>query len=290
MTTLHTAPPAINLTIGKYQLIRELGSGSMGTVYLARDLFIDREVAVKLAHRQRLACPETGETYKRLFFNEAQSAGRLMHPNITAIFDAGIQEEYHYIVMEYVAGGQTLADFCTLSRLLPLPEVVSILYKCAVALDYAHHKGIVHRDVKPKNILVTPDRDVKLADFGIAFSPDEPSHADIEQAGSPLYMSPEQVRHERLTGQSDLFSLGVVLYRVLTGTHPFIGDKIARIHEMILNMDPPSLASLRSDVPEILERITRRALAKDRSRRYKSGRDMAGDLSLVYDFMQPLAA
>jgi serine/threonine protein kinase len=279
-----TPEPHVALaTVSKYRLIREIGRGSMGSVYLGRDHFIDRYVAIKMAHQERVGCAESGQVYKKLFFNEAQTAGMLMHPNITAIFDAGVENDIHYIVMEYVSGGQTLADYCNVQKLLPIPEVVRIFYKCALALDYAHKKGVIHRDIKPKNILVTTDRDVKITDFGIAVSPDEFNPAAVEHAGSPLYMSPEQIRHERLTGQSDLFSLGIVMYRALSGKHPFMAEGISEINQMILQSEPWPLRELRPEVPEVLERIVRRALAKNLSRRYRSGLDIGGDLSLVLD-------
>ncbi len=275
----HLAPA----TVSKYQLISEIGRGSMGSVYLGRDLFIDRHVAIKMAHQERVGCAETGQVYKKLFFNEAQTAGMLMHPNITAIFDAGVEKDVHFIVMEYVPGGQTLADYCNPQKLLPIPDVVRIFYKCALALDYAHRRGVIHRDIKPKNILMTAERDVKITDFGIAVSPDDLSPTAVEHAGSPLYMSPEQIRQERLTGQSDLFSLGIVMYRALSGRPPFIADDIPSINQLILQSEPRPLRDLRPEVPEILERVVRRALAKDLARRYKTGLDIAGDLSLVLD-------
>lgn len=284
MTPEHHAAPA---TIGKYQVIRELGRGSMGSVHLGRDLFIDRYVAIKMAHQERVGCLHTGQLYRKLFFNEAQTAGMLMHPNITAIFDAGVENEIYYIVMEYVPGEQTLADFCSVQKLLSIPESVRIFYKCALALDYAHKKGVIHRDIKPKNILLTTDRDVKITDFGIAVSPDELNPTAVEHAGSPLYMSPEQIRQERLTPQSDLFSLGIVMYRALSGRHPFMADDIPSINQMILQQQPLLLREFRPEVPEILERIVRRAFAKDLGRRYKTGLDIGGDLSLVLDLGLP---
>ncbi len=274
------------ITLSKYRLLREIGRGNMGSVYLGRDLFIDRFIAVKVAHQERLICPETSQVFQQLFFNEARTAGMLMHPNITAIFDAGIEGYTHYIVMEYVPGGQTLADFCNVHKLLSLDGLIRIFYRCALALDYAHKKGVVHRDIKPKNILLTPEHDVKISDFGIAVPAEGVDPATLDLAGSPLYMSPEQVKHEPLTGQSDLFSLGVVMYRALTGKHPFMADKIAAINLMTLNAEPAPLRQVRSDLPEVMERIVKRAMAKDPARRYKTGIDIAGDLTLVLDQVQ----
>ncbi len=274
-------------TVGKYRLLHEIGKGSMGRVYLGHDALIERDVAVKIALSERLACPRTGEHYERLFFREARTAGRLMHQDIAAVFDAGIDHGLPYIVLEYVAGGRTLADFCTPGKLLPIGEAIKVIHKCATALDYAHERGVVHRDIKPNNILLGPDQAVKISDFGIAVVPDLEDDDISGHAGSPLYMSPEQIRREPLTGQSDLFSLGSVMYRALTGKHPFAAARIATINDMVLHDEPPPMRDLRPEIPEILERIARKAMAKDRRRRYRSGLDLAADLSLVFDYLTP---
>ena len=273
-------------SLAKYQVIKAIGRGSMGTVYLGHDPFIDRPVAIKVADQERLNSDQEGELFKRLFFNEAQAAGMLKHPNITSIFDAGCDQGVYYIVMEYVHGGKTLEHYCALENLLPVNDVVTIIYKCAVALDYAHKKGVIHRDVKPRNILITEHHDVKISDFGIATVPGE-SHGLIGCAGSPLYMSPEQIRQSEITPQTDIFALGLVMYELLTGRQPFYGKNLEAIQHLILNTPHPPLNNFRSDIPEVLERILNRALAKDPRNRYKSAMDMAGDLSLVFDFIAP---
>ncbi len=273
-------------SLGKYQVLRKIGAGNMSVVYLAQDPFIDRLVAIKVANPERLNHAEDGATFKRYFFNEAQTAGMLRHPNITAIFDAGVEQDIYYIVMEYVQGGQTLEQFTSAQTLVPLEDVANILYQCAQALDYAHRRGVVHRDIKPRNILLTQNREVKITDFGVAVVQSEAADPPAENAGSPLYMSPEQIQHEPLTGQSDLFSLGIVAYELITGKHPFIGGNLAAIQHLILTKKPLAVAEFRAGVPEIFQRIIDKALAKAPYYRYKSGADFAGDIAIVFDFLR----
>lgn len=273
-------------SLGKYQIVRRIGAGNMATVYMGHDPFIDRPVAIKVARPETLADGENGEFYKQLFFNEAQTAGLLKHPNITAIYDAGVDRETYYIVMEYVHGGDTLERYTKLDDLLPVETVTSVLYQCAMALDYAHKKGVVHRDIKPRNILLTEDREAKITDFGVAMAHGGHAGNHAEHAGSPLYMSPEQVRRETAVSGSDLFSLGVVAYELLTGRHPFHGENMEAIEYRILNGKPARVGELRAELPEIYQRIIDKALAKKVDQRYRSGLDMAGDISLVYDFLK----
>ncbi len=273
-------------TLGKYRLLRKIGAGNMAAVYLGHDPFIDRPVAVKVARPDHLACSDSGEFYKQLFFNEAQTAGLLKHPHITAIYDASVDGLHYYIVMEYVHGGDTLDRHTSVNDLLPIGVVTAVLYQCAMALDYAHKRGVVHRDVKPRNILLTEDKEAKISDFGVAIAPGQPSAMAPEHAGSPLYMSPEQVRREQAMPQSDLFSLGVVAYELLTGKHPFHGENIDAIEHRILNTTPPPIRELRADVPGVYQRIIDKALAKKLRHRYKSGVDMAADIALVFDFLK----
>ncbi|MEQ8659790.1 MAG: serine/threonine-protein kinase, partial [Gammaproteobacteria bacterium] len=238
-----------------------------------------------VARPEHLEDSEHGPLYKQLFFNEAQTAGLLKHPNITAIYDAGVDRGYYYIVMEYVHGGGTLERHTKADTLLPIESVTSLLYQCAMALAYAHKRGVVHRDIKPRNILLTPDGEAKISDFGVAVTPEAARASTPEHAGSPLYMAPEQIRREPASAQSDLFSLGVVAYELLTGRHPFHGENLDAIEHRILNSTPPRLAGLNADIPEIYQRIMDKVLAKSRSRRYRSCQDMAGDITLVYDFL-----
>ncbi len=272
-------------TLAKYRLLREIGSSDMSTVYLGHDPFIDRPVAIKIANSSRPDARYEPEVYRQLFFNEAQAAGLLKHPNITAVYDAGVDGEHYYIVMEYVHGEQTLEHYCRPENLLPLEVAIGILYQCAMALDYAHRKGVVHRDIKPGNILLNQKMEVKLSDFGIAQIQGQPLDQSLSHIGSPLYMSPEQIDHGEITSRSDLFSLGVVAYEMLTGKHPFAGENLDAIRHNILSRRPVPLSELRSDIPELLDRIIERALAKEPERRYASGLDLGGDLSLVFDFL-----
>ena len=273
-------------SLGKYQALKKIGSGNMATVYMGHDPFIDRPVAIKVARPDYVSSAGNGEFYKQLFFNEAQTAGLLKHPNITSIYDAGVDRDNYYIVMEYVHGGHTLERYTDVDALLAIENVTSVLYQCAMALDYAHKKGVVHRDIKPRNILLTEEKEAKITDFGVAVAPSALAGVSPEHAGSPLYMSPEQVRREKAVPESDLFSLGVVAYELLTGKHAFLGENMDAIEHRILHSRPVALRELRAEIPDIYQRIIDKALTKSLDSRYKSGLDMAGDISLVYDFLK----
>ena len=279
-----------NTTLGKYDVIREVGRGSMGVVYLGHDPFTGRDVAIKVALPESLQDKRSGARYRKLFFNEAKVAGKLRHPNIVGVFDAGVEGDVCYIVMEMIFGGRTLFDHCQPDSLLPIEDVVRVIFKSARALDYAHRQGVIHRDVKPRNILLTEDSEVKLSDFSIALrtqgdATDTQVHGYI---GSPLYMSPEQVKDDTITNQTDIFSLGVVMYELLTGRHPFAADNLPAIAHRITEKIPASLLEMRPDAPQILSRILDRALCKPAGQRYKMGLDLAADLSLVYDHIKLL--
>jgi serine/threonine protein kinase len=279
-----------NTTLGKYDVVREIGRGSMGVVYLGHDPFTGRDVAIKVALPESLHDKRGGGRYRKLFFNEAKVAGKLRHPNIVGVYDAGVEEEICYIVMELISGGRTLYDHCQPDSLLPMEDVVRMIFKCARALDYAHRQGVIHRDIKPRNVLLTEDSEVKLSDFSIALrtqgdATDTQVHGYI---GSPLYMSPEQVKDETIGNQTDIFSLGVVMYELLTGRHPFAADNLPAIaHRITQKMHAP-LTEMRPDAPQILGRILDRALCKQARQRYKMGLDLAADLSLVYDHIKLL--
>ena len=234
--------------IGKYEVIEEIGRGNMGTVYSATDPFSDRKVALKVAHRDKLD-EMSAQRFRKLFFNEARAAGVLDHPNILRIFDADMDGDLCYLVMELMQDCDTLETACKPESLLSVREVVGIIYKLAKALDYAHRQGVIHRDIKPSNILLTAERDVKLADFSVALV----TRGDVAETqfqgfmGSPLYMSPEQIREEHVDSPSDIFSLGVVMYQLLTGQHPFRANSLGAVYEKITNEDPPALTEYRRD-------------------------------------------
>lgn len=274
--------------LGKYEVVSEIDRGSMGIVYLGHDPYIDRPVAIKVALAESLSDAESGERYRKMFFNEAHTAGKLTHPNIINIYDAGTDQDICYIIMEFVKGGRTLKDFCNPENLLPIEKVVEIVFKCAKALDYAHRQGVVHRDIKPSNILVTEEHDVKIGDFSIAHinKPDSTETQPVGMMGSPRYMSPEQLSEEFITGQSDIFSLGIVMYELLAGKHPFMADNFSRLVARILNEDPLPVRDVRKDVPEVLQTIVTRAMQKKVEDRYAMGLDLATDLSKAFDSLE----
>ena len=248
-------------------------------VYAANDPFSHRTVAIKLAHKHFVdASTEDGERFRKLFFNEAHAAGDLDHPNILDIFDADVDGDLCYLVMEYVHGAQTLEGFGKPESLLPLREVVGIIYKVAKALDYAHRQGVIHRDIKPSNILLTEERDVKIADFSIAMitRADNTATQFTGFLGSPLYMSPEQINEYALSGTSDIFALGVVMYKLLTGsTHSWLTIWAPSIRRLLRKIRIP-LNEFRKDLPEGMSYTLKRMLKKDPAKRYAMGLDLAG--------------
>lgn len=274
--------------LGKYTVVEEIDRGSMGVVYLGHDPYIDRAVALKVAFLDELNDPESGERYRKMFFNEAHTAGLLTHPNVINIYDAGVDEDNCYIVMEYIEGGNTLKQHCSSDNLLPTDKVVEIIFKCAKALDYAHRQGVVHRDIKPSNILITPDQDVKIGDFSIAhiYNADSTTTQMGGMMGSPRYMSPEQLREEHVTTQTDIYSLGVVMYELLTGRQAFPADNFSQLVNKILNEEPLSMSDHRSGLPEALNTIVATAMQKELSGRYQMGLDLAADLTKAFDNLE----
>lgn len=206
--------------LGKYELIKRIGEGASSTVFLGRDPFAQRDVAIKVATPEVLQDPEKGKLYTHLFLNEASLVGKLNHPHIVQIFDAVVTEKQCYIVMEYVAGG-TLEPHAQPGRLLPIDHVVELVFKCTRALDFAHRQGITHRDIKPANILLAGRSDIKISDFGTAITSTRSDRTQVAAIGSPAYMSPQQVHEDDLDHRTDIYSLGVVLFQLLTGELPF---------------------------------------------------------------------
>jgi len=272
--------------VGRYEIVGKLGQGSMGVVYLGKDPYIDRHVGIKLSRLTPDVSEETASEYRERFFTEAQSAGRLMHPNIVAIYDAGMYEDSCYITMEYI-DGPTLQKFCRKENLLPLPKVVELVFTVCKALDYAHKKGVIHRDIKPSNIMLNKADSVRITDFGIAqVGPEKRVSEGL--IGSPSYMSPEQVREEPLDEKSDIFSLGCVLYELLTGEKAFPGENYYAVIYKIANEDPVPIKELRPEVPDVLDKITMKALTRDPERRYQSCADFAYDLRVAFRGLKSL--
>lgn len=262
--------------IGKYQIRQELGAGAASTVYLAYDEFYNADLALKVYYPEGEGPTGAG---RGQFVSEAALAGKLVHPHIVTILDAAADEEASYVAMEYVPGGN-LHRYTTASRLLPIQDVIQIGFKCCGALDYAFREGVVHRDIKPANILVAGGTDVKVADFGAAFITGIET-TQRTRVGSPSYIAPEQILDQPLTHQSDMFSLGVVLYELLTGTRPFRGTNTMETLDQVLRLAPPPPSNLRPDLPEQLDPIVLRMIQKTPAERYADWVELALDLARV---------
>ena len=278
-----SATDQVPAKIGKYVIINKVGHGSTGSVYLSHDPYYRRDVAIKvydIDHETDDA--ERARVTRKMFFNEAHMVGMLQHPNILPIYDAGEEDGKYYVVTEYIQGARTLAGYCKPDNLLRIDDVVEIIYKCAKALHYAHGRGVIHRDIKPSNIMLTPENDVRIIDFGIAIVTD----SDISQirgiAGSPSYMSPEQVQAEELTNRSDIYSLGAVMYELLTGFRPFRASNLSKLLHQIVYATPQPIHRFRSEVTDQLESIVAIALQKEPGKRYANGLALAAELTRVY--------
>jgi len=269
----------IGTRLGRYEIDAEIGRGAMGLVYQAHDPKIDRVVAIKTISLSTQEIEEETE-FRERFFLEARAAGRLSHPGIVTIFDVGEEEETHepYIVMEFVAGQPLNRFLAGSNRRLPLGPALQITQEIAEALNYAHAQGVIHRDIKPANILVTLDGHVKIADFGIAKLNQGLMTMPGQVLGSPAYMAPEQLSGENADARSDLFSLGVILYSMLTGFRPFQGNSTATVSFKVVNRDPLPVTSFDSEFPAELDRLVSKAIAKDPEQRYQSGMEMAQDI------------
>jgi serine/threonine-protein kinase len=264
--------------LGRYEIEKELGKGAMGVVYLGKDPKIGRVVAIKtMALSQEFEADELQDVKER-FFREAETAGRLNHPNIVTMYDAGEEHDLAYIAMEFLKG-KDLVAYTKPDNLLPLDKVMNIIAQVADALDYAHKLNVVHRDIKPANIMYDPESDSpKVTDFGIARITDSSKTKTGMVLGTPSFMSPEQLAGRKIEGHSDLFSLGVSLYQMACGKLPFAGDSMAQLMFKIANEPHTDILSVRPDLPACLVAIINRSLAKQVEDRYANGAEMAGAL------------
>ncbi len=266
--------------LGKYDLIEEVGRGAYGVVYRGRDPFVQRDVAIKIALGAAAEKPDD------TFFAEARSAGKLNHPYIVSLYDAAKEEGQRYMVMEYVQG-ETLKRFCEPDGpRLKTDRVVDIMLKCSLALDYVHKSGVLHKDIKPANIMLTADGTPKLMDFGIAAETRAEAGERVTQVeGSPMFMSPEQVRGQPLSPASDLYSMGALMYILLTGQPMFIASSPRELFLMVKNAPVPSLKGTKG-IPDALAQIVDRLLSKDPATRYQTGRELGEDLASVAEHLR----
>ncbi len=266
--------------IGKYPVVRKLGEGATSEVYLCNDPFNRRDVAIKVAFPESFQDPERGRLYRKLFVTEASLAGKLQHPHICQIYDAVADDKLNYIVMEYVGGG-TLEKFCRPEMLLPVDRIVEIIFKCTRALEFAHKAGVTHRDMKPANILYMGGSDIKVTDFGAALIASGDT-TQVSAIGSPAYMSPEQVKEHPLDHQTDIYSMGVVMYHLLTGRLPFQAANNFSLIYQITNVEPEAPSSFRPEIPAALDDIVRHAMAKRLDTRYRTWESFSLDLAEAF--------
>ena len=278
----------LSLQVGKYDVQKLLGKGATGTVYLARDTFTGKEVALKTIEPEVFRDPEFGTVYRSQLLNEASLAGKLRHPHIVAILDAVVGDDSGHIAMELVTGGD-LSTHITPDKLLPIGDVLQIGFKCCGALEYAAREGIVHRDIKPANIMLGSGTDVKIADFGAAILK-KSQVVQTAQMGSPFYMSPEQIQGKDLTFHSDMYSLGVVLYELLTGRKPFVAEKLEALMDKIIKLPPLPPSEVRPQVPKEFDAVILRALQKAPAQRYGSWQEFALALSKLGQLVLPEGA
>ena len=260
----------------KYEIVKELGHGATSTVYHAIDPFDQKHVALKVFNLDVLHDASRAKAYRKLLLTEASLAGKLSHPHIVKIYDAVMEGEVNYMVMEYIEG-ETLERYAEVDHLMPLGRIAEIVYKCCKALEYAQTQGVTHRDIKPANILISGDSDIKISDFGSAVI-DSQQTTQVTGVGSPAYMSPEQIKEQPLTHQTDIYSLGVTMYRLLTGKLPFDAANSYSMIYQIMNIDPHPPSTYRPDIPPELDAIVLRAMCKDLEHRYQTWDEFARDL------------
>ena len=267
--------------IGKYEVRKKLGEGATSEVYLCHDPFANRDVAVKVVYEERLKdIGDTARLHRKFFVAEASLAGKLQHPHVVQIYDAVVAPKMSYIVMEYVPGG-TLEPFCERKKLLPIDKIVEIVFKCTRALGFANRMGITHRDIKPANILLSGATDIKISDFGAALVASS-DQTQVSGIGSPAYMSPQQIKDHPLNHQTDIYSLGVVMYQLLTGTLPFTATNNFSMMYQITNTGPPLPSSFRKDIPASVDRIVKKAMEKELERRYRTWEEFSLDLAEAF--------
>lgn len=265
--------------IGKFQLKRVLGKGASGTVYLALDTFSGKDVALKVLDPDVVKNPDFDRSNTVQFMNEASLAGKLTHPHIASILEASVSEDSGYIAIEFVPGGD-LSQYTIPGNLLSPEDAIQIAFKSCGALDYAFRQGIVHRDIKPANILVVSGTNIKVADFGAAYLCKAPQ-TQIAAIGSPLYLSPEQVRGEPLGLHSDMFALGVVLYQLFTGQRPYVASTLKELFAKILCEVPTAPSSHRPELSKDIDHLLLRMMAKTPEQRYPSWADLALDIAKI---------
>ncbi|MCP4075974.1 MAG: protein kinase [Gammaproteobacteria bacterium] len=267
--------------ISKYEIKQTIGKGSMGLVYEAYDPFVQRTVAIKVAHLVDQNNALLAQQSREGFFSEVYSAGRMHHPSVISVYDAGQQDDLNYIVMEFV-DGCTLQEYITGKRVLATSQVIDVIYQCAKGLDYVHRQGIIHRDLKPGNIMLSNEGDVKIMDFSIAHV-DQGDGTPGKVQGSPMYLPPEQLSEEkRLVEQSDIYSLGAVMYSLLTRRPLFKAKSLKSLIYQITNIEPDSISSLRPDLPQQVVDIVEKCLSKIIYHRYDNARHLANELSTAY--------
>lgn len=269
----------LSLQVGKYDIQRQLGKGATGTVYLAVDTFSGQQVALKVLEPEVFHDPQFGTLHRSQFLNEASLAGKMRHPHIVGILDAVVLEDSGHIAMEVVTGGD-LSQHSTPETLLPVADVIQIVFKCCGALDYAFHEGIIHRDIKPANIMIAQGTDIRIADFGAALLR-KTQVAQTARIGSPYYMSPEQIEEKTLTHHSDMYCLGVVLYELLTGQKPFTAGSLEMLAEKILHQAPVPPSRLRPGLPPELDGLVLKAMGKKPEHRYATWNDFALQLAEI---------
>jgi serine/threonine protein kinase len=266
--------------IGKYEIVSELGRGATSAVFEAVDPFSGRRVAIKWVLPEALQDKDHGRRYRKLFITEASLAGKLSHPHIATIYDAVAEEDGSYIVMEYVEGG-TLEPFARPDSLLPIPQVLEIVFKCCKALDYAAKQGVIHRDIKPANILLAKDNQIKITDFGAALTSGGQT-TQVSGIGSPAYMSPQQVKELTLNHQTDIYSLGVCLFQLLTGRLPFQANNNYSLIYHVVNTEAPPPSRYRPEIRPDLDAIVAKAMHKSVALRYQKWEDFAFDLASAF--------